>query len=1036
MFSKKKLSMAFVLIIAFSLNTLTSCAPKVGEVPPETPPQSLEGTKCLSNLKPVVVKFVQAKATDGEVSQFWDCATTSIKMFKRYVYGRADDRFTSEELVGFVEQNFLNEDKDGPKISNELRHQFMLFKQLFIGGTVDDLTRDELDQIVRMFDDLKRISVRINPYMSVISQKWTEAQKRNSPADSQFFEKASDEIQLAAADLAAMIVKNNSSYRLDDFVTFMKEYGLFYGEGWTAPQQIGRYMPIVKKVKRGISGGNQDVIATAEWKSFILLGTRGYIQYLRYFYFIQSSANTGSGRRLNYLARTIEDMLGAFQDLLQVKPTDPLCGLIPDKSVQSRAVSCISKAELSEILAAFSDAWADFKVSPILIDEVMKLKKVYFGGNDQSISSLDFARGKNKIPLLRSSVEKFMAYFSVYTLDWDRANYDYAQAQQIFSEAHANLLASAKDLGGLFEEPYNVDNIVLLLKEIDRLYPSADPKSGWIKQFGKYLPLMRDSKNILFSEKDSLIKRDQWAPLLSFGARFYSTYMYYTYFLEKESFGSSEFLDSFKRVADQILDISKDILSFKKSQSLSAAEIQLLASRLSDLDILPVELSSSSIDQLVKLILNRIFWPAELRIKGSSPNALNLTSIAYVREELAIWYETERFANSISVNPLNHAELQGAIAKTLKNAKLSNGLRTGLGELALLVAGPVSQSVEANHQLLISNIARHVYGPISLSQMNMKRAIGRLIVRMSITSKSRLDSYEGVKLEELNSVYKAIHPILVQIGFIEKDNLAFAENRFRDANLFTAHGNGNDTASFQELGDLVGQMMSGLKINSLMKKDVVDRCLSRHAKVDLYTTVSEKCLREVYNDRVDNYFRSSPEFLKFFSASSREDFSEYFGNLMKAAGHFPNAAGTVRLSDADMFPHAIQYLEMMIARFDLDRNGILNVDEAKSAFPSFRGILVELTKDQSLIKEKDLLALFTYIMHYGRPPEGVKDYLLKYIPWKRNPESWTVSADRLQFAGILGFIADSAEKAQAKKVLLSREDEAVIRKDPSFFDGE
>ena len=103
MFSKCKISTAVFMTLLLSLGTLTSCAPKIGEAPPDPGQQSLEGTKCLSNLKPVVVKFVQAQAADGEVSQFWDCATMSIKMFKRYVYGRTDDRFTSQELVGFVE---------------------------------------------------------------------------------------------------------------------------------------------------------------------------------------------------------------------------------------------------------------------------------------------------------------------------------------------------------------------------------------------------------------------------------------------------------------------------------------------------------------------------------------------------------------------------------------------------------------------------------------------------------------------------------------------------------------------------------------------------------------------------------------------------------------------------------------------------------------------------------------------------------------------------------------------------------------------
>jgi hypothetical protein len=417
MFSKNYLR--YFGAVTLVLSTLTSCTPKLGEAPPDINQQKLDGTQCLSNLKPVVTRYLAGEATNGEVAEGWDCAAVAIRKFKQYVYGRSDDRFTSEELVEFLEKNFLA--PTGPKISADLRLQFMKFKQLLVGGSAEALTRVELDQIIDLFGEMKSVTVRINPYMAVISQKWSDGQTRDSQEDAKFFEKANDEIQGAAGELADLIVKNNKSYNLDDFVTFMKEYADFYGAHWTVPAQIEKYMPVVKKIKRAIAGGSADIIQPSEWKSFILLGVRGYTQYLRYYYFIKSASATGSGIRLTYVSRTLEDIFGAFHDLLLVKPADPSCGTALDRGGKKANLSCITKAEISDILIAFSGVFHEFKVSPKLIDEAMKLKKVYFGGSDTGITSVDFERGKNKTAGLNAAVEKFLPYYSIYTLAWDRS---------------------------------------------------------------------------------------------------------------------------------------------------------------------------------------------------------------------------------------------------------------------------------------------------------------------------------------------------------------------------------------------------------------------------------------------------------------------------------------------------------------------------------------------------------------------------------------------------------------------------------------
>jgi len=1039
MFSKKVICVVISMVFV-----ITSCAPKVGEAPPEQEQQKLEGTQCLSSLQPVIEAFIAGTATKESIVGGWECAATGIKKFKKYVYGRASDRFETDELVRFLQKNFLA--PTSPAITPALSTEFMRIKQLFIGGSLDYVTRTELDKIIDMLDDLKVVSLHLNPYMKLIAQKWSLAKSGDVQKDIKYFESASDEIQEAARLLANMIIENNQTYELDHFVTFIKEFSLFVNQDWPIANQIDKLMPVIKKVKKAVSGGDQEKIGPTEWKSFVLLGVRGYLQYLRYFYFIKSASDTGSGIRLGYLARSIEDLLGAFQELLQQKPIDPACGTTTLADGTRVSISCISKKEVNEILTTFSDMWAEFRVSDKLVNEGMKLKKVVFGGSELTLTSRDFERGKNKIAGLKSVVEKFLPFYAVYSNEWDRSNFSYVAAQDFFKQSQDSLQSSAEEIGGLFEDSYNIDGLNGFLAEIAVLYPQQDPTKQPVADFQKYVPLLKDIKNIVFSEKDSLVKKEQWAPFLKYAARFYSSYLYFNYFVEKEESGTPRFLEAFKSLTDQVLAITKDIIKGKESKYISANEVDQIAFRLVELGMLPAELDKKSLQGVIRLALNRILWPAEERLKGSKPNAINLDSLGNLKTEMQIWYETEKYLYSITASPLKLVDLQSQLDKKLKDPNISNELKAGLIELALAAYGPVAQTIEKAGHMVITNMTSQSYNMASAARLNLNRTMSRILIRATTTSADRLKKYQGVTLPEAQAVFDVIRPVVVELGFLKEDNTTFMESRFREANIFVAHSNGDSYMSFQETSDIAGMILSGVIVNGNFKKEVEANCTIFHkvSKTKDEPYIEEQCIRKIYLEHTDDYLTATPEHVKFFKKLSLDDATDFLENVLKAAGHEPNSKKTVELVDADLAPHVIQYIEMTMSKYDDNKNGKINLDEARRAFPSFEGILKELTKDQSFIKEKDLFALFGYILYYGKPPGGPKDFVFKWLPWKSEKgqrELWpNIAADRKALASILGYIADqvAAIKKSSRSSFISIEDEEAIRQTPEYLidDGE
>lgn len=996
MFSKITL-LQTVLLSVFALSVFTGCDSKVGEEPPPPSSYELGTTQCLTKVPPIIEKFVAGEAKDPDLESGWDCITSAVETFKRYVRGSSADRYTSQELSTFLEKNFL--DPKGDKVSPELQTEFMKVKQLFVGGDRTYITRTELDKLSELFKNLRGMTLSLNPYMKVLAMKWSVSEATNLQADVRYFEDTNKEIQNAARLLASLIEKNGQSYQLSDAVILMQELGKFLHQDWDFTKTLTRYMPVVKKVKKALAGGNENSIIPNEWRRFALLGSRGYIQYLRYYYFIKTVPETGSGYRLSYLARTVEDVLSVFQDLVAEKPE-----------------GVVSRDEVTDLLKTLEVVWPEFKVSNNLVFESMKIKQLFFGGSVDSFTTTDFETARLKVSRIKVLIERFLPYYSIYGREWQPEIYEPDEAQKLFMESQFVLEATVREAGVLFEGAYDLNDLALLMKEVETLYPPKQGEKNWTEEVRKYLPLVIDTKNMILGGTDSSLRQGNWSVLLGFAARFYSDFLYYDYFMKDQEFEKPLIVGYWSVFANQSLNIFRDLLTTKKENQFSRKELNKLGQHLIKLEILPKALKADSLDQLLGVVLNNVLVSPERRLSGVVPNALTLSSVEVVRQEAQVWLDTELFIARLTENwkqddGLKAKELINVLQKAAKDQKSSDLLKVGLRELLLSVNSPVPLTVDSKGRVIISNKFEQEYTYKSLNQLNLNRALTRVMLRSFVTDADRLKNYSGANLKEVENAFVQLKPIVVEMGLIESSNTTFASSRFREANIFVPHSDGSNLASFAEITDLVGMIFSGIRVDSMLRKDLVRVCFNG-GKVTNDSTVSLSCARAAYKDSMRTSMTATPEYLKFMASSSKDEWALYMNNIFKAAGYVPNDRNMARVADISLAPHVIQYIEMLYARFDKNKDNYLSTDEAIKAFPAFKGILLELAKGQ--VKEEQLLDLFTYILRYGKPPETLTEKLRFVFKWRGKPENWDVWADRLQLSEILGYIADQVSKNAAK----------------------
>lgn len=1196
---------------------LAGCDTRVGESAPPPEVREYQGGKCLTESLPVFGKFFSGKAQDSEIASSWDCLASAVSQVRRYVRGRDGDRITPAEFATFLEDNFMQGGENATKITPALQLEVMKLKQVFIGGSRDYVTMTELDALAQLMKQIKAIALQVNPSMLIFSQNWVPNGVVESSENVERFEQANRKIQSAARQFADLIRKDSSTYVISDAVVLTKEISELTRTRRRIDRSLETYLPIIKKVKKTVSGGSEDVIAPNEWRNFLMLGARGYVQYLRYFYFIEGASDPQGQVKLEFASRTVADTISLLRDLIEEKPgrtisraeleelfrsvsevwpeiksspklideimrvkqallggsLDALTGndfanaglkvdvihralarvlpyydlyvkkwqagadeeskkyfsqaqsaliislrevgglfetdydlknlevlarevitlypdivskpqevlkdvqkyvdlvvqaknflfddkdsvlkasqwdgflgigarvytdylyysyffdgagkdipaivrieqlareifILADEIIGSRPQQNISTDDLAQFLEKISAALPDIKVSRRLVDEVMALKPLFFGGTSAEFTRQDFAKIQSKFPALKALAERLAPYWPVYTSNW-KVNSSSQQARAHFTAAGSALELSLQELSGLIESSYNLNRIPTLVGELLRLYPHlVENPQEFGESIRKNIPLLVEAKNAIFTEKDSILRQERWAPSLRLGGHSYMIYLQYVYFAKDQGFKTARGLGELQLLTDEGFSVLQDILNTKASHAFTPVEMRGLVALVGRLGILPKSFDVSMVNSLVDIAIRRVLVSPEQRLGSRPPRVFNAQSLQVAQFELNTWMEIERFHASLF--PRGDESYTASRLRAAYNAKyaergLPATLNAGLKEMLLVTDSQIPLIVDGEGRLQIADRSGS-YKRDNVSTLNMYRMLARTFNRAYSSSLDRLRSYSGVNLAEVQTAFGELKPIAVRLGVIEASNTTFASSRFREANMFTSRADGNSLLSFQEMTDLITMLMSGVAIDKSLKADLVKYCNGGRSAQNS-TLLDKDCVFNVYRSRIPTQMRSMPYAATYVKSMPDEIWGPYFENLMKAAGYVPRGQNLVQFGDAAQVPHVMQYIEMIYSKFDRNRDWVIDVNEAMQAFPLFRGVIKEVAKGE--VGDEDLDDVYTYILKNGKPPMTFAEKASFALNWRNKPQNWVLQSDRTLLVRILGFIADQTNK--------------------------
>jgi hypothetical protein len=284
-----------------------------------------------------------------------------------------------------------------------------------------------------------------------------------------------------------------------------------------------------------------------------------------------------------------------------------------------------------------------------------------------------------------------------------------------------------------------------------------------------------------------------------------------------------------------------------------------------------------------------------------------------------------------------------------------------------------------------------------LSMMNTFRILARFLFRGYVMDPARLTEMGNVT--EFDTLYKDFRQVGVEIGLVDRRITDQAVSRFKEANMFLYHANGNEWLEVDEATELFATLVSTKYFADDMYYDLLDRCGHGPKDVVGMEQIPIGCFRDSFILGFPKLWKSQmPLFWDLFSDYSAEERLALHIGAESATFLYPR---NLDRTHAEYIEHQcmaafVQYIEFLFARYDLDNSGKFEVSEAFLALDQV--FAKDLTKLSGFKKREDLQALFSYLLKYGTKPSAGQWIKWRYLGGRTDD----FVADRVQVYKVLG----------------------------------
>lgn len=683
------------------------------------------------------------------------------------------------------------------------------------------------------------------------------------------------------------------------------------------------------------------------------------------------------------------------------------------------------------------------KISDQLLDEVMELKRSILGGTADAITVQEVARAREILETLRMG-----AVLTRQDLPLNTAHFN-ALSEDRLETAIGHFVTASEAFGAALERTnvaYSLERFEKLLLAMEPIYQGDAPKV-----LREMLPTIRALKSILVGSSVSEIEGNEWRRLFRLGARWYGLW------LREEQLKAVGLAYDYGQGHDRLMgilsDASKlieDAIQHHPGGIITFEEIdQLIDSGKSDV-YYPFwnEKDKSDYHNLIavkKTTLKRFMIPLIQRVfggddggpSGREAKGLTLGAVQRIWEVISRWSEGQHFLQEIYLAasagfPGSPFEGDGFTA-----AQLFPG-ESGLTDFQKSLSGEISVDINVrdelrslilspNTKLLFKSGEKEIlfdedrdhpphFTFHNWSQVNWMRHVARVLFKAYVDDPDRAKSLAGVTVEEFGRLVLDFKDLGIDLTLIDPrgwENLSL--RRFREANLFTYAGNGDELMSLDEGSDFLAFMVSASSVADRVHNRIAQECQGhlKWKEDPIYhrPSIETDCFWSVFfsDSEVPGFLGHMPHLLQILSQKDRS--SALKTSVISAIAGLQPDPTSLDLGDSETLMGLLQYVQALFVRFSHDAGWVLTEPDLAKAYPVFERTLMEIVKAQGRSpSEGDLYEIYTYLLQNGKQPDALQFLTWKYWRHKRTK----MSVDQARVVDIFSQLGKLTPEADAQ----------------------
>ena len=687
----------------------------------------------------------------------------------------------------------------------------------------------------------------------------------------------------------------------------------------------------------------------------------------------------------------------------------------------------------------------DFKISDLLVKDAMELKKALLGGSTEIITSAELARARFLFNLFNNHMLRlrpFLPLSKLRSAGVDDSTVDYAARE---------MELAGIEIGNAIQEtatPYVFDHL-------DRLFNQIGVDSGKIsyRTLRDRAKMVRAAKAILVEPPSTSINPLEWGPFFKTAGQAFSIYIRFHHFEKNypKTWTCGRGRERMLRVLTEAQELVKSaiqrhpgaVVPFSEMDELldtldwTVTEDTLDGTVIHDHSKYTGQKFMETIKETLRPLVRKAMGGLAAGPNGRDANGLTVPALARVWDMFLEWNEEQHYleasyrklgrfdCDETAKNPFGITKVHYPMDKVM-------GLSVSDGTSGMLPSSVAA--VEAfrkdlrTSRLLSADESEEIFFPIhggpngdedqhtfyNISQMNLLR----LATHMSIagwTDPAEINqrAAASVSIDEFDQFYKDLRNLGIESEYFDYRKWDTARRRFREANLFLFHSNGDMYLDQTEGFEFIVFLGSAKKLSSRYLDEIAKQCPGTDL-TGLYNTVSvpADCFKERFFAGFPRFLVHMPGMAAYYQSLSAKKLTKFQDNIMSIATDGLSPGERVDDIGSEKLSTLFHYTEAALRRFDTDYSQTLNANESIRAYQVFRPTFAVLVREKSdyFQTDEDFEALFTYLLANGSMPTATYVGGTDYEIWKARRGTWfdwSINADR---GRIFEIFADLSKK--------------------------